>query len=60
VVVRHRHLVARSIETDELTDDEIIARLREAARDEREGRLVRCDTEEELRAAFARLRSGQE
>jgi hypothetical protein len=52
--------VARSIETDELTDDEIIVRLREAARDAREGRLVRCDTEEELRAVFARLRSGQE
>lgn len=42
------------------TDDEVMVRLREAARDEREGRLVRCDTEEELRAAFARLRSGQE
>ena len=52
--------MARRTETDELTDDEIMVRLREAARDEREGRLVRCDTEEELRAAFARLRSGQE
>jgi len=52
--------VARSIETDELSDDEIIVRLQEAARDEWEGRLVRCDTEEELRAAFVRLRSGKE
>ena len=52
--------MARRIETDELTDDEIMVRLQEAARDEREGRLVRCDTEEELRAAFARMRSGQE
>ncbi len=52
--------MARRIEADELTDDEIMVRLQEAARDEREGRLVRCDTEEELRAAFARLRSGQE
>ncbi len=52
--------MARSIETDELTDDDVIVRLQEAARDEREGRLVRCDTEEELRAAFARLRAGQE
>ena len=52
--------MARRIETDELTDDEVMVRLQEAARDEREGRLVRCDTEEELRAAFARIRSGQE
>jgi len=52
--------MARGIETDELTDDEVMLRLREAARDEREGRLMRCETEEELRAAFARLRSGQE
>jgi len=52
--------MARRIETDELTDDEVMLRLQEAARDEREGRLVRCDTVEELRAAFARLRSGQE
>ncbi len=52
--------MARRIETDELTDDEVVARLQEAARDEREGRLVRCDTVEELRAAFARLRSGRE
>jgi len=52
--------VARSIETDELTDDEVMVRLQEAARDEREGRLVRCETEEDLRTVFARLRSGRE
>lgn len=52
--------MARSIETDEFTDDDVIVRLQEAARDEREGRLVRCDTEGELLAAFARLRAGQE
>ena len=52
--------MARSIETDEFTDDDVIVRLREAARDEREGRLVRCDTEEELRLAVTRLRAGQE
>ena len=52
--------MARRIDTDELTDDEIMVRLQEAARDEREGHLVRCDTEEELRGVFARLRSGQE
>ena len=52
--------MARRIETDELTDDEVMVRLHDAARDEREGRLVRCDTEEDLCAIFARLRSGQE
>lgn len=52
--------MAPRILTDELSDDEVMVRLQQAARDEREDRLVRCDTEEELRAAFARLRSGQE
>jgi len=48
----------RGVEPDELTDDEIVARLREAARDEQEGRLVHCDSAEELRALFVRLRAG--
>ncbi len=49
--------MARDVEPDELTDDEIVARLREAARDEQEGRLVRCDSAEELRAFFASIGS---
>lgn len=45
----------RDVEPDELTDDEIVARLREAARDVQQGRLVHCDSEEELRAFFVSL-----
>jgi len=47
--------MTRGVGPDELTDDEIVARLREAVRDVEEGRLVHCDTEEELRAFFASL-----
>jgi len=47
--------VARHLEPDELTDDEIVARLQAAARDEQEDRLVRCDSAEELRAFFASM-----
>ncbi len=49
--------MTRGVEPDELTDDEVVARLREAVRDVQEGRLVHCDTEEELRAFFASLRT---
>ena len=47
--------LAPDVEPDELTDDEIVARLREAARDEQEGRLICCDSAEELRAFFASM-----
>ena len=43
------------VQPDELTDEEIVARLREAGRDEQEGRLVRCDSAGELWAFFASL-----
>jgi hypothetical protein len=42
-----------------LTDKEVLERLRGAAEDEESGRLVHCETEEDLRAFFADLRPGE-
>jgi hypothetical protein len=40
----------------DLTDEELMLLLRQAVEDEREGRLVRCNTESQLRAFFGDLR----
>jgi hypothetical protein len=47
--------MARQSQAHELTDEEVISRLRQAAQDEGAGRLVRCENEADLRAFFASL-----
>ena len=45
--------MARDIEVGGLTDDERLRLLEAAVADEREGRLVRCSTADEVRALMA-------
>jgi hypothetical protein len=49
--------MARRTEDHELTDEEMIDRLRDTAEDERAGRLVSCENEDDLRTFFAGLRT---
>jgi hypothetical protein len=49
--------MARQTQDHELTDEEIVSRLREAEEDAQAGRLVSCETEDDLRAFFGPLRS---
>jgi hypothetical protein len=49
--------VAHEVEFDVLTDDERVRLLVAAAAEEREGRMVRCSTPDEVRALMASLSS---
>lgn len=61
VPARNRAGILDQVRTDagELTQEEMIALLRAAQDDEREGRLVRCTSEAEMREFFAGLRTGR-
>ena len=51
--------MARQTQEHEFTDEEIVGRLRDAAEDERAGRLASCENEDDLRSFFATLRTGR-
>jgi hypothetical protein len=52
-------IMVRQAAAREMTDSEIIDGLRDAAVDEENGRLVHCETEDDLRTFFSTLRTDE-